>query len=190
MYIRTEYAWYILDTPARAYLPFYTRYWLKHRLAHLVISACLDDPEITRSAFVASLKGEASARDVLGRFLKEADLDASDVVRRLCVWNVLLLIYVPLANLSAGNLTGALPGAEVTSSFESRLPRAFHLRHSLPLPPTSGESCEGDETWATQAFDRHRERCSATSKQNCSHAYCRPHRTTVLRATPACCRAS
>ncbi|EMD38163.1 hypothetical protein CERSUDRAFT_122915 [Gelatoporia subvermispora B] len=79
MYLRTKYAWYILDTPADTYIPLYTGYWLKHRLAHLVASACFDDAEVTYEAFIASLKAEESARAVLGRSLREKDLDVNDV---------------------------------------------------------------------------------------------------------------
>ncbi|OCH93875.1 S-adenosyl-L-methionine-dependent methyltransferase [Obba rivulosa] len=112
MYIRTKYAWYILDTPAAAYLPFYKRYWLKHRLLHLVVSTCLDDTEITYSAFVDSLRTDKSARTVLGRNLREADLDMDDVrkyvrdtLEELCEDPKLrrVLTHVPLVRSICGH---------------------------------------------------------------------------------------
>jgi DNA (cytosine-5)-methyltransferase 1 len=36
IYLRTEFAWYILGTPSRQYAPLYEPYWIRHRLVSLV----------------------------------------------------------------------------------------------------------------------------------------------------------
>ena len=102
MYIRTAYAWYILHTPSTSYFRLYARYWLKHRLVHLIVSACLDDPEITYEAFVNCLKKEDSARSMLGRSLREGDLTENGTVRNLDVLRTHDLTLCP-ARVHSGN---------------------------------------------------------------------------------------
>ncbi|KII89181.1 hypothetical protein PLICRDRAFT_160365 [Plicaturopsis crispa FD-325 SS-3] len=86
MYICTELAWYILDIPSEQYKPFFTEFWIRHRLLHLIVTSALNHPRITRAEFIQSLDvtehssdATAAAIAVLGRPLNEADLDSDEV---------------------------------------------------------------------------------------------------------------
>lgn len=90
MYLRTKYAWYILDTPSAKYSPFFDGFWLKHRMLHLVVSAAQENPRITYDQFVKSLKISAESSDavalsmkILGRELTKDDVENDDVVSLL-----------------------------------------------------------------------------------------------------------
>ncbi|KAL6300510.1 S-adenosyl-L-methionine-dependent methyltransferase [Sparassis latifolia] len=85
IYIRTEFAWYILDVPSHNYLPFYVELWIKHRLVHLIVSASVDDVDTDYDEFVRFLKVTPDspeevtlAIDIIGRELTEADLLSDD----------------------------------------------------------------------------------------------------------------
>lgn len=87
MYLRTKYAWYILDTPSALYSPFFDGFWLQHRILHLVVSASQENPRITYEQFIQSLKVSTDSSDAvalsmkfLGRELTKDDVDSDDVV--------------------------------------------------------------------------------------------------------------
>jgi DNA (cytosine-5)-methyltransferase 1 len=87
MYLRTKYAWYILDMPSATYSPFFTGFWLQHRVLHLVVTAAMTNARITFDAFIASLKVTPETSDaiaipikILGRELTEDDVESDDVV--------------------------------------------------------------------------------------------------------------
>jgi DNA (cytosine-5)-methyltransferase 1 len=87
MYLRTKYAWYILDMPSATYSPFFTGFWLQHRILHLVVTAAMTNSRITFDAFIASLQVTPESSDaiaiamkVLGRELTEEDVQSDDVV--------------------------------------------------------------------------------------------------------------
>ncbi|TFY78084.1 hypothetical protein EWM64_g5932 [Hericium alpestre] len=85
IYIRTQFAWYILSTPMDLYIPFFAQFWLKHRLLHLIVSHAMENPRITMDQIVEVLNsseespGTVSAQDILERQLTEEDLNADDV---------------------------------------------------------------------------------------------------------------
>ncbi|KAJ7079074.1 S-adenosyl-L-methionine-dependent methyltransferase [Mycena belliarum] len=56
IYIKTELAWYIVEAPSDTYRSLWTPLWVRHRLAHLFIESCLNQPRITYEQFVESLK--------------------------------------------------------------------------------------------------------------------------------------
>ncbi|KAI0929230.1 hypothetical protein AcW1_006224 [Taiwanofungus camphoratus] len=86
IYIRTVFAWYVLDTPSKSYFQFFVEFWIKHRMLHLVISASLADITIDHNHFVESLKVTPDSPDavalaikMIGRELTEQDLQSDDV---------------------------------------------------------------------------------------------------------------
>ncbi|KJA27122.1 hypothetical protein HYPSUDRAFT_212781 [Hypholoma sublateritium FD-334 SS-4] len=110
IYVRTEYAWYILGMPSRSYQPFFTSFWKCHRMLHLVVAASADNSRITRSEFLEALPELDQAEDlvtnansVLGRDLREADLDSDEVIayiavhlRDICTESGIRIFRVPL----------------------------------------------------------------------------------------------
>jgi DNA (cytosine-5)-methyltransferase 1 len=84
MYLKTEFAWYILDNPAKLYRPYFYSFWLKHRILHLLVTSALANPSITLAQFfqLLEVKGDASViPDVLGRPLSRDDVLSDDTVR-------------------------------------------------------------------------------------------------------------
>lgn len=86
MYLRTKYAWYILDMPSVSYAPFHIGFWLQHRILHLIVSSAQADSRITYEKFLSSLKITPDSSDavaismkMLGRELDREDVE-SDVV--------------------------------------------------------------------------------------------------------------
>lgn len=83
MYLKTEFAWYILDMPAKLYRPYFVTFWLKHRVLHLLVTSALANPSATFAGFFQSpeVKEDASnALEVLGRPLSREDILAEDTV--------------------------------------------------------------------------------------------------------------
>ena len=87
MYLRTKSAWYILDMPSVTYSPFFTGFWLQHRVLHLVVTAAITNARITYDAFIKSLKVTPDSSDavaiavkMLGRELVEDDIKSDEVV--------------------------------------------------------------------------------------------------------------
>ena len=87
IYIRTEFAWYILDTPSSTYSPFFSSFWIQHRILHLIVSRSLTESRVTYPDFVDSLKVTPETPDsiaisvkIIGRELTEADVESDEVV--------------------------------------------------------------------------------------------------------------
>src|SRR6266511_3450218 len=51
IYIKTEFAWYILGAPSRQYRTFVRPFWIKHRLLHLLVSAANKNARLTFEEF-------------------------------------------------------------------------------------------------------------------------------------------
>lgn len=51
LYIQTNFAWYILKTPAKEYRSLFYAFYRPHRVAQIVISTALDNPQYTYQAF-------------------------------------------------------------------------------------------------------------------------------------------
>jgi DNA (cytosine-5)-methyltransferase 1 len=84
MYLKTEFAWYILDNPAKLYRRYFYDFWLKHRILHLLVTSALANPSITLAQFfqLPVVKGDTSViSDVLGRHLSRDDILSEDTVR-------------------------------------------------------------------------------------------------------------
>lgn len=83
IYIRTRFSWYILDSPSAAYKPFFTSFYIQHRLLHLLVTTSLKEPRITYDQFVDSLHRETDENlityDFLGRELAREDLESDTV---------------------------------------------------------------------------------------------------------------
>ncbi|TFK54606.1 S-adenosyl-L-methionine-dependent methyltransferase [Heliocybe sulcata] len=75
VYIRTAYAWYILEIPSDKYKAYYTDFYVKHHIVCLVVSIALLDPETTLQGFLKALHS--------GDFAKFDPLYHSIVGRRL-----------------------------------------------------------------------------------------------------------
>ena len=88
MYIRTEHAWYILDTPSGEYQPFFLRFWIQHRALHVLATSAMDTPRLTYEDFLQSLQLSTDTPNemahltfnFLGRDLTHSDIEADDVV--------------------------------------------------------------------------------------------------------------
>lgn len=87
LYIKTHLAWYILESPAEVYRPFFLPFWTQCRLFHLIASACLVDPCVTLHDFLSSLQVTPSSTELiistvsmLGRPLVEDDFMETTVV--------------------------------------------------------------------------------------------------------------
>jgi DNA (cytosine-5)-methyltransferase 1 len=55
VYIKTERAWYILNTPADIYRPFFIPLWIRHQFTRLIVASALNNPITTYAEFVDSL---------------------------------------------------------------------------------------------------------------------------------------
>lgn len=85
MYLKTKFAWYILDAPSKLYHTFFINFWLKHRVLHLLVTSALENPIITLPKFLQSLATKDSMSVVsqaLGRLLSEDDILSKDTVRQ------------------------------------------------------------------------------------------------------------
>lgn len=84
MYLKTEFAWYILDTPSKLYKSYFSGLQLKHQVLHLLVTSALEDPTLTLAKFLQSLEvmGDASAiSQILKRPLSKDDILSEDMVR-------------------------------------------------------------------------------------------------------------
>lgn len=85
IWLKTRYAWYILDMPSATYIPFYADFYKKHHVVCLVLSVALSDPRTTWTAFMDNVKaGQYVGFDplfslILGNPLTPADLELDDV---------------------------------------------------------------------------------------------------------------
>ncbi|KAG7092771.1 hypothetical protein E1B28_009094 [Marasmius oreades] len=94
IYIRTNYAWYILDRPSPMYMPFFKSFFIQHRLCHLILSRLLLDIELSTEEFTSSLERIQGQHDtglvpsvlcILGRKLNGQDLQRDAVKAYLSV---------------------------------------------------------------------------------------------------------
>ncbi|KAG2133739.1 S-adenosyl-L-methionine-dependent methyltransferase [Suillus clintonianus] len=92
LYILTNHAWYILDRPSEQYVPFFRDLWLKHRVAHLLVSMALANPRLTYKDFVSALhitpdspEEVSVALTIIGRELDENDIQCDDIKTYLFV---------------------------------------------------------------------------------------------------------
>ena len=139
MYLRTKYAWYILDMPSSTYSPFFIDFWLQHRILHLAVTAAMANGRITYDAFVASLKVTPETSDaiaiaikVLGRELTEDDVESDDVVRFALV-------------LFHGQRSEDVPGRNRTSS--SRWTNSVSKKGSESNVSLSSKLCVADQAF-------------------------------------------
>lgn len=90
IYIRTKFAWYILDAPSSIYHRFFAPFWMQHRLLHLLVNASLDNSRLTYLEFCENLQlldegddcgiSSSSSYAVLNRGFNEDDLKSDAVV--------------------------------------------------------------------------------------------------------------
>jgi len=86
IYIRTDFAWYILGLPSRQYIHLFRPYWLQHRILHLLVNASTD-PRLTYKTFKDKIQHFDEAEDnivntrsILGRKLRTEDAESPEVV--------------------------------------------------------------------------------------------------------------
>jgi DNA (cytosine-5)-methyltransferase 1 len=67
IYLKTEFAWYILDGPSKPYESHFSSFWLKHQVLHLLVTSALADPTITLAKFLQlpEVKGDISKDDII-----------------------------------------------------------------------------------------------------------------------------
>lgn len=83
MYLKTGFAWYILDTPSKPYKSYFGGFWLKHQVFHLLVTSAMADPTITLAKFLqlSEVKGDISAiSQILGRPLSKDVILSEDMV--------------------------------------------------------------------------------------------------------------
>lgn len=84
MYLKTEFAWYILDAPSKSYHGYFIDFWLKHRILHVLVTSVLANPTITLAEFLQlpEVKGDVSViPQILGRPLSKDDILSEETVR-------------------------------------------------------------------------------------------------------------
>ncbi|KAJ6502172.1 S-adenosyl-L-methionine-dependent methyltransferase [Mycena sanguinolenta] len=109
IYIKTDYAWYLLDKPSTLYESFWQPLWLRHQLAHRVLTSSLNEPRMTMDQFIDRLNSEE--REVL----TEVAFKSDDVV---------------------AYITGAIEQVLADDAPIARVPliRSFNDRPALPPP--------------------------------------------------------
>ncbi|TFK42486.1 S-adenosyl-L-methionine-dependent methyltransferase [Crucibulum laeve] len=81
IYIRTDFAWYILEQPSPRYLEFFQLFWIQHKLLHMIVAAAVSDRKIMLDQFIKLLPVFdedgfiTTSKMILGRGLQESDLD-------------------------------------------------------------------------------------------------------------------
>lgn len=82
VYLRTQYAWYILDTPSPVYVPHYATFWLRQHLFLRLIWSSQEDPSLDQHGFQELLEGEQDeeAEGIIGRSVGFKDFMTKDTV--------------------------------------------------------------------------------------------------------------
>ncbi|KAK0484022.1 hypothetical protein IW261DRAFT_994609 [Armillaria novae-zelandiae] len=89
IYICTDMAWYILRVPSDAYAPFFRPFFVKHRIAHQVVSHALQDRRASYEDFVNSLDDIHGSTNcvspyaVIGRDISIDDVESDDTIAYL-----------------------------------------------------------------------------------------------------------
>ena len=96
IYLKTEYAWYIVDTPSKLYHLYFIGYWMKHRALHLLVTSAMANSSITLAKFFRSPQVKADATIIsrmLGRPLVRDDMVSENTVGlplfQLCTSNII-----------------------------------------------------------------------------------------------------
>ncbi|KAG6814585.1 hypothetical protein H0H92_000114 [Tricholoma furcatifolium] len=89
IYIRTAYAWYILNIPSTQYHPLFEPFWIMHRTLHILLVTIIRKPRITYKSFIDTLfridedpymRDDAVAcLQMLGKLLDENDIQSDEV---------------------------------------------------------------------------------------------------------------
>lgn len=90
IYLKTRYAWYILNAPSNLYRSYFSGYWLKHRALHLLVTSALANPAITLAKFLDSLDTSAISKTI--KSFSKNDIFSDDTVRYLFLYNICGLI--------------------------------------------------------------------------------------------------
>ena len=80
IYLKTEYAWYILDNPSEIYRPFYASFCIKHFVFHQLITSATSDRALTYSAFVQQLEDTQAPRGAAVDRLTVRDIESHATV--------------------------------------------------------------------------------------------------------------
>ncbi|KAK0239761.1 hypothetical protein EDD85DRAFT_949593 [Armillaria nabsnona] len=89
IYICTDMAWYILHVPSDTYAPFFRPFFVKHRVAHEVVSHALQDRRARYEDFVNSLDDIhestncVSSHAIIGRDINIDDVESDDTIAYL-----------------------------------------------------------------------------------------------------------
>jgi DNA (cytosine-5)-methyltransferase 1 len=92
IYLRTEFAWYILDNPSLQYRPHFAPYFIRQRLCHLVLSMALLDNTLVLDDFLFRLGTDPLFQDgsvhenlflpsfVVGQRISREDMESKETV--------------------------------------------------------------------------------------------------------------
>ncbi|KAF9013919.1 S-adenosyl-L-methionine-dependent methyltransferase [Cyathus striatus] len=87
IYIRTRYAWYILDEPSALYKAFYVGFLIQQRSFHIVMQSILQSKNVTYDSLIAKLialndddLGVTPAHTILGHSLTAEHLSSPEVI--------------------------------------------------------------------------------------------------------------
>ncbi|KAJ3003515.1 hypothetical protein NUW54_g5260 [Trametes sanguinea] len=90
VYLRTEYAWYIVLRPAAFYARFYRHAWTCHRIAQTLLDAVTQELQISAAEVVRAVNTPPPMKDILrptfdalGVTITEQELTANDMVSEM-----------------------------------------------------------------------------------------------------------
>ncbi|KAF8201752.1 C5-DNA-methyltransferase [Pholiota molesta] len=168
VYIRTEFSWYILETPSKVYCTFFVPFWLQHRFLHLLVVASLDDARVTYQEFIKNLSAIdkkvefiVASEVILGRGLEAEDLESDEVLtyvlsnlRDICEDAGIKISRVPLIREIMGATHyefDTIPGTK--SSSGSKPPSHMHKPNKIKLSGPAKSRKQG-RTFLTTIVNR------------------------------------
>ncbi|KAF9535246.1 S-adenosyl-L-methionine-dependent methyltransferase [Crepidotus variabilis] len=83
IYVKTQYAWYILAQPSKEYQPFFRPFWVMHRILHVLLATSKDRNRLTYAEFTNEISllddlvdALVSSKKILGRPLNQQDVES------------------------------------------------------------------------------------------------------------------
>ncbi|KAG8795276.1 hypothetical protein FRC16_010154, partial [Serendipita sp. 398] len=136
MYIRTQSAWYLLETPSAVYRKIFSKFWRLHRIPQLAVEFATKSPQDGLLEFKSSLVRVNDAKLVIGRALTDDDVDFAISAG---------IVKGDLACLSprlSSNIAGSRLIDEIMESYRHRRPISEYKARSKAPPPGSTMSQE------------------------------------------------
>lgn len=71
IYLKTDYAWYILDQPSQEYAPYYAAFWTQQFIFHTLMTAASANRRLSYTDFVAALQESEEPVHVTGEPIRQ-----------------------------------------------------------------------------------------------------------------------